>query len=122
MWWEIELKMERGKGERGGKVGFMVQLAPRVVIYTCNKPSWGTSQSGVATLHYEQKLTWKIGREYRECESESNPVGSWNYYHYNVKYNPNDNCEHSTLAKVTSTFQFCIRERRRCISLKGLSF
>ena len=46
MWWEIELKMERGKGERGGKVGFMVQLAPRVVIYICNKPSWGTSQSG----------------------------------------------------------------------------
>lgn len=46
MWWEMELKMERGEVERGGKVGFMVQLAPRVVIYTCNKPSWGISQKG----------------------------------------------------------------------------
>jgi hypothetical protein len=44
VWWEIELKMERGEVGRGGKVGFMVQLAPRVVIYTCNKPSWGISQ------------------------------------------------------------------------------
>jgi hypothetical protein len=46
VWWEIELQMERGEAERGGKVGFMVQLAPRVVIYTCNKPSWGISQKG----------------------------------------------------------------------------
>jgi hypothetical protein len=56
MWYEIEPKNERGEGERGGKVGFMVQLAPRVVIYTCNKPSWGVSQSGVAGLRYEWKL------------------------------------------------------------------
>jgi hypothetical protein len=46
VWREIQLKMERGEAERGGKVGFMVQLAPRVVIYTCNKPSWGISQKG----------------------------------------------------------------------------
>jgi hypothetical protein len=46
LWWEMELKKERVEEERGGKFGFMVQLAPRVVIYICNKPSWGTSQSG----------------------------------------------------------------------------
>jgi len=63
MWWEIELKMERGKGERGGKVGFMVQLAPRVVIYICNKPSWGTSQSGGSyiTLWVETDLEDREG-------------------------------------------------------------